>query len=141
MKDLNGVQTSKLKCPRCQYVSETETPFLDVCLSFPTKNVKRNSSGFNLSELIAAWGKDETLGKGEGWKCDKCKNRVQAVKSLSIGRITKPKPITDRPDGLPKTLVFTLKRFDYTPPASPMRNSHLHPKGRKMAKSKFGAYA
>lgn len=85
----------QVKCTECQFCSNKYEPFLDLSLQI----VKAESLRKALSSFTAAEKLDD--GKKE-YRCERCKQKVQALKQLTI----------DKP---PHVLTIHLKRFGAHP--------------------------
>lgn len=81
---------SCVKCPKCEYVSETQ--IREKIISLPITN------GNNLQECINEFEKGEVLDDKNKWKCEKCKEFVNGFKWFKIQKF-------------PKYMTFHLKRF------------------------------
>ena len=99
---LAGQLISTVTCTQCKHVSTTYDPFLD--LSLPVIPEKTH----NLDDCLAAFQHDEEM--DEGYKCEKCKLSVKAIKGLSIGKC-------------PKYLAISLKRFQTFPKKRKIRDT------------------
>jgi hypothetical protein len=96
-KLFRGALTDSIKCPSCQFVSDTEAAYLDIPLHLPEGGA---SGRHELFDLIKAYSADECLSADNAVECSKCKERVQATKSVSIKTI-------------PQVLIFNLKRIGF----------------------------
>jgi ubiquitin carboxyl-terminal hydrolase 36/42 len=72
-----GIVRSRVECLSCHHMSDSKEPTLDLSLPMP-----RDSE--NLFDLLAAWRRPEYLRGDNKYKCDKCKNLVEARKSNRI---------------------------------------------------------
>jgi ubiquitin C-terminal hydrolase len=70
-------QSSRLTCPQCSKVSDTIEPCTNTSLSLALV-------GQTLEELIAQHCKVETLSPDDKWRCENCKNVVQASKQMVL---------------------------------------------------------
>jgi len=86
-----GMLQSVVVCGTCKHASHCFDPFSD--LSVPICG--RNAS---VADCLASFTEVETMGKSDGYRCEKCKCVVRATKQLLIY-------------SLPKILVISLKRF------------------------------
>ncbi|KAJ1501394.1 hypothetical protein HMI56_003259, partial [Coelomomyces lativittatus] len=85
---------SKVKCPKCQHVSTTFTNEFFCSLEIPP-------GVDNLEKALHKYTRPEILASGNEWKCEKCKEYVNASK-----RITFHEP--------PLILCLQLKRFEFS---------------------------
>ncbi|KAL7750063.1 hypothetical protein RI367_004578 [Sorochytrium milnesiophthora] len=90
-----GYLQSRVQCTSCGYASLTYVQETVSSLEIPPGVDSLDSA---LKKFTAS----ETLGRGNEWKCEKCKKKVQAQKSLAY---YKP----------PTVLTFQLKRFSFSP--------------------------
>lgn len=88
-----GVMRNELKCMQCGYCSQTFNHFVDLSLEV-------GKGVCSVSDAIRAFTRVERLDRGNEWRCDKCKQKVQACKQLKISEA-------------PKVLMLHLKRFNY----------------------------
>lgn len=86
-----GHLSNTLTCSKCQFVSETRNHFLDLSLE-----IRQNVT--SVEAALAAFTKQEQLSAGNEWKCEKCLQRVRAVKQMKVAQ-------------WPSVLVIHLKRF------------------------------
>lgn len=85
----------QVKCTECQFCSNKYEPFLDLSLQI----VKAESLRKALYSFTAA---EKLDGGKKEYRCERCKQKVQALKQLTI----------DKP---PHVLTIHLKRFDAHP--------------------------
>lgn len=90
----SGFFVSNLICPNihCNFISRKIDLFLHLQLPIPRK------PNITLNDCFLEYFKTETLDNNNLWFCDKCKNKVPAIKKISLW-------------SLPKILVIQLKRF------------------------------
>ena len=88
-----GSLLSRTTCLSCRHVSDKKDPSFVLCLSVTEKTLQ--------DALVAAYQQPETLKGQDQYSCDKCKKKVDAVRSLEISE-------------LPRILVVGLKRFRWT---------------------------
>lgn len=91
-----GSQIDSIKCPSCQYVSETGATYLDIPLHFP----EGNGASHELFELLRLYSADECLSADNAVECSNCNEKVQAVRSVRVKSI-------------PQVLLFNLKRIGF----------------------------
>ncbi|KAI8968571.1 hypothetical protein BDF20DRAFT_839662 [Mycotypha africana] len=96
-----GQYKSKLTCVSCRYTSTTYNAFMSLSLPIPTKKLRLSS--ITLQQCLDYFVKEETLDKGDAWKCPKCAKKRKALKRISLTR-------------LPEILLIHLKRFSATGP-------------------------
>jgi ubiquitin carboxyl-terminal hydrolase 36/42 len=82
---------SNVKCPKCNYISETKKE--EKIISLPITNTTNT-----LYDCLTEFQNIERLSENDKWKCDKCKEYVCADKWLNITQI-------------PKYITIHLKRF------------------------------
>eukprot|EP00126_Sphaerothecum_destruens_P015104 Sdes_comp9021_c0_seq1m441 len=87
-----GYLRSEVKCLSCQYTSHTYESMLD--LSVDIKNC------ISIEEALKRFVKPEQLIKGNMYKCERCKKKVNAEKRYNLHRT-------------PNVLTLHLKRFDH----------------------------
>lgn len=96
-----GFLHSSIKCPheKCGYVKNKFEPFLHLSLEIPhvanSNNYERNIS---IDDCINYFCQDEALDEKNLWNCEKCNNKVCAIKNLRLWTI-------------PPVLVIQFKRF------------------------------
>lgn len=88
-----GQSYSWLKCPHCNYKSDKFEPFF--LLSLPLLPRHRT-----LYDCIHAFQQMETLDDENRWRCDHCKEEVNAEKKIELWK-------------LPPFLIISLKRFNH----------------------------
>lgn len=96
-KLFTGITHVMLKCPMCNYMSNTFETFRDYSVAIP--NMRTN---VNLYDCFKYHTKVEILNKGEEWHCDNCYQKVRAYKQLTIWEP-------------PQYLIVHLKRFSKVP--------------------------
>lgn len=89
-----GQYLSTLKCTICNYESHTFQPFN--ILDFP---VLKDKSNLNLDILMMEYVEPHKLDDNNMWKCEKCNNQCNAIKSNILW-------------DLPKNLIIKFDRFD-----------------------------
>jgi ubiquitin C-terminal hydrolase len=87
-----GQLQSQVKCLSCKSESNTYDPFLDICLDIKNCNT--------IEKAFAQYTLSEKLSKENRYKCDKCQQRVEAEKRMTIHYA-------------PAILTVQFKRFDY----------------------------
>lgn len=95
-KLFRGGQIDVVACPSCQYRSETDAVYLDIPLHIP----EGSRHNHELLDLIKMYSADEHLSADNAIECSKCKERVQATRSVAIGT-------------LPQVILFNLKRIGF----------------------------
>mmetsp|Transcript_49180 Transcript_49180/g.77747 ORF Transcript_49180/g.77747 Transcript_49180/m.77747 type:complete len:524 (+) Transcript_49180:143-1714(+) len=88
-----GQFRSIVTCTRCGKVSKTFDPYL--YMSLPVNDGMRS-----IEDALQAFLAEETLSGNEQWRCNRCKQRVDATKKIDIWK-------------LPPVLVLHLKRFEF----------------------------
>jgi len=88
-----GYLLNQVKCPLCNYCSETFNSTLDLCLEV-TGGVS------TLNEAIKHFTSAEQLDKSNRWKCSKCLKSVCATKQLTIFKA-------------PNVAIIQFKRFAF----------------------------
>lgn len=89
---LNFNIQSNIKCPKCNYISETKKE--EKILSLPI-----NDTTNNLNDCLNQFQNIEILNENNMWKCDRCNQSVCADKWLTI-------------TSFPKYMTIHLKRFN-----------------------------
>ena len=87
-----GFCRSQVICSRCHNRSNTYDPFLTLSIDVQHCN--------SIKDSLARYTKKEFLGNANMYKCEKCKQKVDATRRVTFQR-------------LPKILVLHLKRFNY----------------------------
>ena len=90
----HGRYKQTIHCPNCGYDSITYQPFVDI--QVPLVESKNN---IELIDCFNSLIDDEELDNYNMYNCEKCKNKVNAIKKMEI-------------DILPDFLIVTLKRFN-----------------------------
>lgn len=97
-KLFRGSQTDAIKCPSCEFVSETDATYLDIPLHLP----EAAGRSHELYDLLKLYSADECLSADNAVECSKCKEKVQATKSVNL-------------KSLPQVVIFNLKRIGFDP--------------------------
>ena len=87
-----GFCRSQVICSRCQNKSNTYDPFLT--LSIDVQHCQ------NITDSLFRYTKKEHLGNDNMYKCEKCRQKVEATRRVTFQR-------------LPKIFILHLKRFNY----------------------------
>ena len=87
-----GFCRSQVICSRCQNKSNTYDPFLT--LSIDVQHCQ------NINDSLFRYTKKEHLGNDNMYKCEKCRQKVEATRRTTFQR-------------LPKIFILHLKRFNY----------------------------
>lgn len=87
-----GTFQSQVKCSKCDKISLTFDPFMDISLEIPKD--KRN-----IKDLLADFIKPEII--KENYRCYNCKSNVEATKDMSVFKC-------------PEFITLHLKRFDFS---------------------------
>jgi len=93
-----GQTCSRISCERCKYSLTKFEPFM--FLSLPTISAEGRALT-SLDQCLQEFCRPEKLSGDNQWYCQKCKARVDAVKSMHLWK-------------LPKYLIVPLKRFQFT---------------------------
>ncbi|XP_028330706.1 ubiquitin carboxyl-terminal hydrolase 23-like isoform X2 [Gouania willdenowi] len=89
-----GNLRSRVKCLKCEAVSDTFEQFKDIFLQIQTAS--------SVSEALEQFVKPDQLGGDDAYKCSKCEHMVTATKTFTI-------------DQNSNVLCLCLKRFDHFP--------------------------
>ena len=108
-----GFMKSSVECSRCNNVSTVHDPFFDLSLEIPSRNsveslwgaassLWKSISGTSVSldKCFEAFCSHESLVKLDQYYCEKCNEKVNAIKKLEISE-------------LPKVLCIHIKRFNH----------------------------
>jgi ubiquitin C-terminal hydrolase len=87
-----GLLQSTVECRSCQHPSNCFDKFLDLSIPIPSR------SSCTITDCLASFTEVESLGRQDGYRCEKCKCNVAATKQLQIYH-------------LPNILMLHLKRF------------------------------
>ena len=127
-----GTLESRVRCSNCGHVSLTREPFYDLSLEIPKESQLKKigaergtdaltpqaNKGFfgslgnylgitsptlSLETCLHSYCTSDNLAQRDQYKCDKCKEKVDAVKILSLGT----------PSTLPEVLTLHIKRFSH----------------------------
>jgi len=90
-----GQLRSQLRCPECGAVSVTFDPFLHLSLPLPA-----GRGPVQLADAMSLFCREEALDGDNAWQCEKCRQRVPALKKLDLWK-------------LPPLLMIHLKRFEW----------------------------
>lgn len=94
-----GQQVSQIICGNCKHIHHNYEVFSSLSVPIPPKQDVATASIYDACDLLF---KNETLNEKEKeWKCDKCNTFTKSSKCTRLWK-------------LPKILIITLKRFDYT---------------------------
>lgn len=88
-----GQFNSSMVCKLCDHIYHSYDPFCSLSLPI-NKNTK------NIYDCFDEFTTPEILDKDNMWRCDKCQEKSQATKKISIWKA-------------PKILILSFKRFDY----------------------------
>lgn len=100
-----GQQVSQIICGNCKYIHHNYEAFSTLSLPIPSAKRDNEQGTPNTPSMYDACDvlfKNECLNKTEKeWRCDKCNTSVKSSKCTRLWK-------------LPKILIVTLKRFDYS---------------------------
>jgi ubiquitin carboxyl-terminal hydrolase 2/21 len=97
---------SMVQCTNCKYKSITYSNEKSLSLSIPlNKTSSVTTPSVTIYDCLSNFSEAEQLTTSNEWKCEKCKHKVKAHKSLSI-------------NFLPKYLIIHLKRYSFITRAS-----------------------
>jgi ubiquitin C-terminal hydrolase len=93
----HGCLGSSIECPKCGFMKLVRDPFEILSVSIPN----RWGGSISLRRCLEAFEEREVLDKDNQWRCEKCKQLVQATKQMGIHQCS-------------KILIVHLKRFEET---------------------------
>ncbi|XP_061182057.1 ubiquitin carboxyl-terminal hydrolase 36-like isoform X1 [Saccostrea echinata] len=100
-----GYLRSQVQCLRCKEKSNTYDPFMDISLDIKTVP--------SLEKAFEKYVQPEKLDCDNAYMCNRCKQKVPALKRFSIHKA-------------PNVLTISLKRFDYSKMVQGKIGRHVH---------------